>query len=82
MSNTGRSVKRIKERDPAVTNGRRTRLVVSELKTRRSRRTLSLTWEIIELLRRHRARQAGERLAAGEAWHDHGLIFERGRHAT
>jgi integrase len=69
------SVKRIKERDPAASNGRRTRLVVSELKTRRSRRTLSLTPEIIELLRRHRARQAGERLAAGEAWQDHGLIF-------
>ncbi|MDH6463418.1 hypothetical protein M2302_003610 [Micromonospora sp. A200] len=29
----------------------------------------------MELLRRHRARQAEERLAAGEAWQDHGLAF-------
>ena len=55
------SVKRIKERDPAA--GRRTCLVVSELKTRRSRRTLYLTPHLMELLRRHRARQAEERLA-------------------
>ncbi|PWU46262.1 site-specific integrase [Micromonospora globispora] len=68
------SVKRIKERDPARTD-RRTCLVVSELKTRRSRRTLYLTPQLVELLRRHRARQAEERLAAGETWQDHGLVF-------
>lgn len=67
------SVKRLKERNPA--SGRRTCLVISELKTRRSRRTLYLTPQLVELLRRHRARQAEERLAAGEAWQDHGLIF-------
>ncbi len=43
--------------------------------TQRSRRTLYLTSQLLELLRRHRARQAEERLAAGEAWQDHGLIF-------
>jgi integrase len=67
------SVKRIKDHDPA--RARRTRLVISELKTRKSRRTLYLTPELIEILRRHRARQAEDRLAAGEAWQDHGLIF-------
>jgi integrase len=67
------SVKRIKERDPVA--GRRTCLVVSELKNRRSRRTLYLTPQLVELLRRHRARRAEERLAAGEAWQDHGLVF-------
>jgi integrase len=67
------SVKRIKERDLAA--GRRTCLVVSELKTRRSRRTLYLTPQLVDLLRGHRARQAEERLVAGEAWQDHGLIF-------
>ncbi|MER6593472.1 tyrosine-type recombinase/integrase [Micromonospora purpureochromogenes] len=41
----------------------------------RSRRTLYLTPPLVELLRRHRARQAEERLAAGEAWQDHGLVF-------
>ncbi len=68
------SVKRIKERDPQP-GGRRTCLVVSELKTRKSRRTLYLTPQLVELLRRHRARQAKDRLAAGAAWQDHGLIF-------
>jgi integrase len=68
------SVKRIKDRD-AATSGRRTRLIVSELKTRRSRRTLYLTPQLVELLRRHSAQQAEERLAAGAAWQDHGLIF-------
>ncbi len=67
------SVKRIKNADPG--DDRRTRLVVSELKTRNSRRTLYLTPELIEILRRHRTRQAEERLAAGETWQDHGLIF-------
>jgi integrase len=52
------SVKRIKERDPKP-GGRRTRLVVSELKTRKSRRTLYLTPELVELLRRHRTLQEG-----------------------
>src|SRR4051812_9058319 len=67
------SVKRIKNTDAA--SRRRTRLVVSELKTRKSRRTLYLTPELMEILRRHRSRQAEERLAAGEAWQDQGLIF-------
>jgi integrase len=67
------SVKRIKNHDPQ--SARRTQLVVSELKTRKSRRTLYLTAELIEILRRHRARQAEDRIAAGEAWQDHGLIF-------
>ena len=38
------SVKRVKDRD--VSSGRRTRLVVSELKTPKSRRTLVLTPEL------------------------------------
>lgn len=28
-----------------------------------------------EALRRHRTRKAGEKLAAGEVWADHGLVF-------
>ena len=54
---------------------RRTRLVLGELKTPRSRRTLFLTPQLVELLRRHRVRQAAERMAVGEAWEDHGLVF-------
>ncbi len=67
------AVKRVKVRDGR--SGRKTRLVVSELKTRRSRRTLYLTPELVEILRGHRARQAERRMALGEAWQDHGLIF-------
>jgi integrase len=51
------------------------RLVIGELKTARSRRTLFLTRELVELLRRHRARLAQERIAVGPAWREHDLIF-------
>ena len=65
-------VKRIKSRGG---ERRRTQVIVGELKTRRSRRTLYLTPEVVDALRRHRARQAEERVAAGPVWQDHGLIF-------
>lgn len=66
-------VKRVKVRSDSA--GRRTQIVVGELKTRRSRRTLYLTPELVEVLRRHRARQAQEQLRIGSAWQDCGLIF-------
>lgn len=66
-------VKRVQDRTAG--SDRRTRLVIGELKTARSRRTLFLTPQVVEMLRRHRARQAEERIAVGEAWEDHGLIF-------
>jgi integrase len=66
-------VKRIKDRD--LLSGRKTRLVVSELKTPKSRRTLALTPQLIDKFRQHQARQAEERVAAGPLWQDHGLIF-------
>ena len=68
------SVKRIKSHDDRP-GARRTQLVISELKTRKSRRTLYLTPELIALLWRHRAAQAEERAAAVDAWQDHGLVF-------
>lgn len=51
--------------------------VVSEPKTDRSRRTLVLPAMLVPLLRRHRARQAQARLAAGGEWNDAvgGLLF-------
>jgi integrase len=67
------AVKRV--RDRAETTKLRTRLVIGELKTARSRRTLFLTPELVELLRRHRARLAEERMAIGPAWREHDLIF-------
>jgi integrase len=45
------------------------------LKTPRSRRTLFLTPQIVELLRHHRVSQAEDRMAVGEAWEDYSLIF-------
>ena len=66
-------VKRVKDRH--VSSGRRTRLVVSELKTPKSRRTLVLTPELVSRFRQHRARQAEAQMATGSLWQDHGLIF-------
>jgi integrase len=66
-------VKRV--RDRAETTNLSTRLVIGELKTARSRRTLFLSLELVELLRRHRARLAEERMAIGPAWREHDLIF-------
>jgi integrase len=46
-----------------------------DTKTAKSRRTLGLPGGAITALREHRKRQAAERLAAGEAWRVHGLVF-------
>ena len=67
------SVKRVKDRD--ASSDRRTRLVVSELKTPKSRRILALTPELVARFRQHRVRQAEAQMAAGPLWQDHGLIF-------
>jgi integrase len=44
-------------------------------KTKRSRRKVALAAPAVEALRRHRAAQAAERLAGGQAWQDLGLVF-------
>ena len=67
------SVRRIKDRD--TSSGRRTRLLVGELKTPKSRRTLALTAEMVVMFRQHRVRQAEAQMMAGTRWQDHGLIF-------
>ena len=66
-------VKRVQNRE--LGREGQTRLMIGELKTARSRRTLFLTPQLVDLLRRHRVRQAEERMAVGEAWDDHGLVF-------
>lgn len=50
-------------------------LVLGETKTRRGRRSIILPVATAEALRRHRARQAEERLVAGSAWCDSDFIF-------
>jgi integrase len=51
------------------------RLVVSEPKTDRARRTVPLSVAVVAMLRKHKAAQAGERLRAGSQWRDSGLVF-------
>jgi integrase len=53
----------------------RSRPVLGTLKTAGSRRTLAAPAPVVEALRAHRARQAAERLAAGERWTDNGMVF-------
>jgi integrase len=48
-----------------------------DTKTRRSRRVLKLPRKVVAALRAHRRRQTAERLRAGDAWQDHGLVFCR-----
>lgn len=46
-----------------------------DTKTRKSRRTLALPARCVEVLQKQRAHQAADRLAAGQAWQDTGLVF-------
>jgi integrase len=46
-----------------------------DTKTGKSRRTLALPRTAARALGEHRRRQAGDRLAAGALWQDHGLVF-------
>jgi len=45
-----------------------------EPKSHAARRTVALPGQAVQLLETHRARQAAERLSAGETWADNGLI--------
>jgi integrase len=47
-------------------------------KTKRSRREVAIPAYAVERLRRWKVEQAEHRLAAGPAWHDLGLVCERG----
>jgi integrase len=51
------------------------RLVISEPKTARSRRTIPLSPAVVALLRKHRTAQKAERLRAANQWRDSGLVF-------
>ncbi len=44
-------------------------------KTARSRRSISIDPDTVAALRAHRKRQLVERVAAGDAWNDEGLVF-------
>jgi len=51
--------------------------VKGDTKTRKSRRVLKLPTRAVQALRAHHARRAAERLAAGETWQEHDLVFCR-----
>jgi integrase len=46
-----------------------------DTKTVKSRRTLKLPQAVIQALKEHKSKQAEDRLKAGSAWQDHGLVF-------
>jgi integrase len=46
-----------------------------DTKTRKSRRTLALPARCVEVLWQHFEDQGWERLAAGDKWEEHGLVF-------
>src|SRR5712691_10092345 len=52
-----------------------TQLVFQEPKTEHSRRTIPIPEVCLVALRHHRAQQAEEKLALGQAYQDHGLVF-------
>jgi integrase len=58
-------------------DGRPSRLTLVEPKTSRSRRTVDFPAAVADVLRRHRAAQAQERLTAGQLWQESvpGLVF-------
>lgn len=46
-----------------------------DTKTEKSRRTLRLPLQAVEVLKAHKAKQAAERLKAGELWEENDLVF-------
>jgi len=50
-------------------------LVIIEPKSYAGRRTIAVPGPLVDLLREHRAAQEAERKAAGDLWHEHGLVF-------
>lgn len=49
--------------------------LVKAPKTEKSRATISLSRGVVEVLKKHKARQAQERLLMGDQYHDSGLVF-------
>jgi len=58
-----------------VRTGNGKRVTLGEPKTRKSRRTISLTTRALEALKAHRKRQLEEMLKFAGLWEDHGLVF-------
>lgn len=50
-------------------------LIITKPKSERSRRTVPLSAPLVAILRAQNSAQAAEREAAGDQWHEHGLVF-------
>jgi integrase len=61
--------------DTVVPVGNKPVLRIGETKSRRSRRVIALDERTVAVLREHRRRQNEERLRAGTAWANLGLVF-------
>jgi integrase len=67
------TVGRVYDRD--TNSKRKTKLIFSEPKTEKSRRTIPIPDTCLTALRHHKARQAEEKLLLGQGYQDHGLVF-------
>jgi integrase len=65
---------RVKDHD-ATEGAPNSRLLCQPPKTDQSRRTIPITPQVVDALRRHRATQAREKLLLGEAYCDQGLVL-------
>jgi integrase len=71
---TKKQIQRLRIKDPEP-DGPKTKLQHVSLKTKRSKRGLTLPKLTVEALRVHRKQQLAERLDAGKDWQEHGLVF-------
>lgn len=55
------------------------RIMQDSTKTKKGTRSVAMTATVVSELKAHKARQATERLAAGESWQDGGLVFSTGK---
>lgn len=51
--------------------------ILTQPKTKAGRRSIDIAPEVLDVLRRHKARQSEQRLSLGAAWHDGDFIFTR-----
>jgi integrase len=61
--------------DGAGEGSKKTRLIFQPPKTEQSRRTIPIPPDIVEAVKRHKARQAQEKLLMGQAYEDQDLVF-------
>ncbi|MGH3769598.1 MAG: site-specific integrase, partial [Pseudonocardiaceae bacterium] len=67
-------LQRVGEMPPHIEVWRSVR-ATGDTKTKKSRRTLALPSQAVDVLKAHKARQAADRLAAGALWQETNLVF-------